>query len=73
MKKIILDDGFQEYLVENTNLVGEPGIPEIIDFHNTEVPVDIVPFEKINKETNKRQEYGKDEFRRRGRERSHPR
>lgn len=54
MKKIILDDGFQEYLVENANLVGEPGIPEIIDFHNTEVPIDIVPFEKINKETNKR-------------------
>ena len=40
------DDGFQAYLTEDAILVGEPGIPMLMDLGNTEVPEDIIPFTK---------------------------
>lgn len=54
MRKCILDDGFQAYLTEGSALVGTPGIPMLVDMHNTEVPSDIVPFEKCHREKNRR-------------------
>ena len=54
MRKCILDDGFQAYLTEGSALVGIPGIPMLVDMHNTEVPSDIVPFEKCHREKNRR-------------------
>lgn len=54
LRKIIIDDGFCNHLVENAALVGAPGIPMLVDMHNTGVPKDIVPFEKCRTEKNKR-------------------
>ncbi len=53
MKKTILDDGFQSYLTENAELVGEAGIPNLLDLKNTQIPKALVPFNKINKENDK--------------------
>lgn len=53
MKKTILDDGFQAYLTENAELVGEPGIPSLLDLKNTQVPKALVPFNKIGRESDK--------------------
>ena len=55
MKKTILDDGFQAYLTEGAVMVGEAGIPMLMDLNNVQVPKDIIPFEKARKEKNKRQ------------------
>lgn len=49
MKKTILDDGFQSYLTKDAYLIGEPGIPMLMNLHNTQVPKDIIPFEKALK------------------------
>ena len=54
MKKTILDDGYHNYLVENTELVGAPGIPMMLDMHNTDIPLDIIPFEKCRHTEDKR-------------------
>lgn len=54
MKKTILDDGFQAYLTEGALLVGEPGIPMLLNLDNTQIPNDLVPFTKIKTEKNKR-------------------
>lgn len=53
MKKTILDDGFQAYLTKGAILVGEPGIPMLLDLKNTQIPKGIVPFNKIKTEKNK--------------------
>lgn len=56
MKKTKLDDGFYPYLVAGTDLVGEPGIPSLLDYGNTQIPKDLVPFEKAKlAKTNRRQ------------------
>lgn len=55
MRKTIFDDGFQSYLTEGAILVGEPGIPVLMDLHNTQIPNDMIPFTKAKKCTNKRQ------------------
>lgn len=55
MKKTILDDGSYPYLTEGAELVGEPGIPALMDIDNTQVPKAMLPFEKIRKAENKRQ------------------
>lgn len=55
MSKTILDDGFQQYLTEDAILVGEPGIPMLMDLPNTQIPKGLVPFEKASKCTNHRQ------------------
>lgn len=54
-RKTIFDDGFQEYLTEGATLVGEPGIPMLMDLDNVQVPKDIVPFTKARKCSDKRQ------------------
>ncbi len=46
MKKTILDDGFQAYLTEGAVFAGDAGIPMLMNLHNAQVPIDIVPFEK---------------------------
>lgn len=55
MPKSILDDGFQQYLTEDAILVGEPGIPMLMDLQNVQVPKGMIPFEKARKCTNHRQ------------------
>ena len=55
MKKTIIDDGSYPYLTEGANLVGAPGIPELLDLKNTQVPKSLIPFEKAKRTTNKRQ------------------
>ena len=54
MRKTILDDGFQAYLTEGAFLVGEPGIPMLMDLHNTQVPKGMIPFAKARSCRNKR-------------------
>ncbi len=54
-RKTIFDDGFQAYLTEGAVLVGEPGIPMLMDLDNTQIPKDMVSFGKINTCKNKRQ------------------
>ncbi len=41
MRKSIFDDGFQSYLVEGATFVGDPGIPMMMNLHNTQVPQDL--------------------------------
>ena len=38
MHKTKYDDGFQNHLTIGANLVGDPGIVELMDLHNTQVP-----------------------------------
>ena len=52
MKKTILDDGFQAYLTEGATLVGDAGIPMLLDLKNTQIPKGLVPFNKIGIEKN---------------------
>ncbi len=54
-RKTIFDDGFQNYLTEDAVLVGEPGIPVLMDLGNTDVPKDMIPFSKAKNTPNKRQ------------------
>ncbi len=54
MRKTIMDDGFQSYLTEGAEFVGEEGIPMMLDFNNTPVPDALVSFAKCKKEKNKR-------------------
>ncbi len=54
-RKTIFDDGFQAYLTEGAMLVGEPGIPMLMNLGNPGIPRDIVPFTKAKKCSNKRQ------------------
>ena len=49
MRKTILDDGFYQYLVEDAFLVGEPGIPMLMDLNNTQIPRGLIPFGKTAK------------------------
>lgn len=54
MKKLIIDDGFQAYLTEGASFITPPGIPVLMDLKNTQVPKDIIPFEKAKRSLNKR-------------------
>lgn len=55
IKKSILDDGFCANLTEGAIFVGSPGIPVLMDLHNTQIPKDMIPFSKAKKCLNKRQ------------------
>lgn len=55
MRKTKYDDGFHSYLVEGATVVGEPGIPMLMDLRNVQIPKDIIPFEKAKHAKNKRQ------------------
>ncbi len=54
-RKTIFDDGFQNYLTEDAVLVGEPGIPVLMDLGNADIPRDMIPFSKAKTTINKRQ------------------
>jgi len=54
MRKTIFDDGFQAYLTEGAQLVGEPGIPMLMDLDNVQIPLDLIPFSKAGRSNNKR-------------------
>lgn len=41
------DDGFQAYLTEKANFVGEVKMPEIVNMDNVDIPKELIPFEKI--------------------------
>ncbi len=55
IRKTILDDGFQSYLTEGAVLVGEEGIPMLMDLENISIPKDMIPFSKAKACANKRQ------------------
>ena len=55
MRKTILDDGFQSYLTEGAVLVGEPGIPMLMDMQNVQIPKGMIPFSKARTCKDKRQ------------------
>ena len=48
------DDGFQAYLTEKANFVGQIKMPEILDMKNTSIPKELISFEKIKTSKNKR-------------------
>lgn len=54
-RKTIFDDGFQNYLTEDAILIGNPGIPMLMDIGNADIPKDMIPFSKAKTEKNKRQ------------------
>lgn len=41
-----IDDDFYPHLTEGAMLVGEPGIPMLLNLNNAEIPRDIIPFDK---------------------------
>lgn len=53
-RKTFYDDGFQEHLVEGASFLGEEGIPELLNIHNTEQPRALIPFTKLKTSKNKR-------------------
>ncbi len=53
--KSIFDDGFQKHLTEGAAFVGKPGIPMLMNLNNTQIPLDMIPFEKARVCRNKRQ------------------
>lgn len=55
MRKTKYDDGFHSYLIEGATIVGKPGIPMLMDLKNTQIPKDMIPFEKAKHEEDKRQ------------------
>ncbi|MCD8205491.1 MAG: DUF4417 domain-containing protein [Clostridia bacterium] len=55
MGKTIIEDFVPSYLVEGAFLIGDPGIPMLMNLNNTQIPLDIVPFDKARNCTNKRQ------------------
>ena len=55
MRKTIFDDGFQSYLTEGAELVGEPGIPMLMHLDNVQIPKDLLPFNKARTCKNHRQ------------------
>ena len=48
------DDGFQSYLVEGVNFVGNPPMPEILNLQNNSVPKELIPFSQLKYSKNKR-------------------
>lgn len=54
-RKTIFDDGFQAYLTEGASFSGGPGIPNLMDIHNAEIPKSMIPFNKANSCKNHRQ------------------
>ncbi len=54
MYKTIYDDGFQSYLVEGATFIGNPSMPALMDLKNTQIPKDIIPFDKAKRAPNKR-------------------
>lgn len=55
IRKTIFDDGFQAYLTEGATIVGEPGIPMLMNLNNVQIPKDLLPFSKAKTCHNRRQ------------------
>lgn len=55
IRKTIFDDGFQAYLTEGATIVGDAGIPMLMNLGNVQIPKDMIPFGKANTCKNKRQ------------------
>lgn len=55
MKKTKYDDCFHSYLIEGATIVGKPGIPMLMDLKNTQIPKDMIPFDKAKRAEDKRQ------------------
>lgn len=53
-KKNRFDDGFQAYLTEKANFVGDIKMPEIIDMKNTSIPKELITYEKLKTSKTKR-------------------
>lgn len=53
-RKTIFDDGFQAYLTEGATIVGNAGIPMLMDLDNIQIPRDMIPFSKARTCTDKR-------------------
>lgn len=54
MYKTIYDDGFQSYLVDDAHFVGTPTMPALMELNNTQVPKELIPFDKARTAKNKR-------------------
>ena len=54
-RRTIFDDGFQSYLTDGATLVGEPGIPMLMNLGDLQVPKSMIPFSKAKTCKNKRQ------------------
>ena len=54
IRKSKYDDGFYSYLTEGAYLVGDCGIPMLMDLKNAQIPRDLVPFSKIRTVADKR-------------------
>ena len=48
------DDGFQAFLTEKANFVGEIKMPEIVDMGNTSIPKELISFDKLKTSKTKR-------------------
>lgn len=46
-----IDDDFHAFLTEGARFVGEPGIPELMDMNNTQVPKRLIRYTDLSKET----------------------
>ena len=53
-KKNKFDDGFQAFLTEKANFVGEIKMPEIVDMGNTSIPKELISFDKLKTSNTKR-------------------
>ena len=54
MKKILYDDGFNNYLVEGATFIGDAGIPVLQNMNNLQVPKELIPFTKSRKNLERR-------------------
>ena len=55
IRKSIFDDGFQAYLTEDASFSGVPGIPNLMNIQNSEVPKGMISFNKAATCKNHRQ------------------
>lgn len=53
MRKTIYDNGFQSYLIKNAEFEGKDGIPKLLDINNQEIPIKLIPFNKVKYDKNK--------------------
>ncbi len=54
MRKTLFDDGYHHELTEGAKVIGEDGIPVLADMKNTQIPKELVPFNKARTKKDKR-------------------
>ncbi len=57
MRKTIIDDGSYPYLTEGADLVGDAGIPMLMNLDNAQIPKALIPFDKAKKSTSNKRSY----------------